>query len=84
MPRRAVGLRFIGRNRTPEGRSDRKFTGDTTRTLRVMASDFDDDFDHEFDDDIMRPRHTRAVRWTAILVVASFVAAGLSAVLVNL
>jgi hypothetical protein len=38
-----------------------------------------DDFD-----DVARPRHSRAVRWTAILIVASFVAAGLSAVLVNL
>jgi hypothetical protein len=43
-----------------------------------MAGSLDD-----FDDE-RTPRHSRAVRWTAILVVASFVAAGLSAVLVNL
>ena len=43
-----------------------------------------DDFEFDLDDDPMRPRHGPLVRWTAILIVASFVAAGLSAVLINL
>jgi hypothetical protein len=43
-----------------------------------------DDFEFAVDDEPMRQRHGPLVRWTAILIVASFVAAGLSAVLINL
>ena len=43
-----------------------------------------DDVEFDLDDDTPRPRHGLLVRWTAILIVASFVAAAFSAVLINL